>query len=418
MDKNPTKPKAQFNLALSYVKGSKPNYKKAAEWFDKAAQQGLDNAQFNLGHCYKHGQGVELNPAKAFYWYTRAATQGHANAQLSVGVCYFKGEGVITNYDLATYWYKKSADKGNKLAQFNLGSCYKNGQGVASKDLDQAIHYFELAAKQGDKAAKLELKTIKEEEELKKNTIEAQEYMLKALNNDEVDGYTTFLNYNPTIFTNRIFQIDSDVFTLTGKGRLELKNLIGNGAFGSLFKCEWNTIRYAFKQPAFSTELTKCQIPDLTLKQIQQLLTDVGPILRIPRHPNVIQMFGFCLNPLGLLSEFTDGGDLHTHLTSIRTAEKPVPLGNVVGYLSQIVQGMQHLHFHNIIHRCLCAKNVLMCAQTSSCKIGDYGLSRRFNSIQAGDRGKAAFCFREILKDGKRRRGNFTFRVAGSRSYT
>ena len=52
------------------------NYKKAFEWYKKAAKQGFAKAQYNLGIMYQNGQGVDVNYKKAFEWYEKAAEQG------------------------------------------------------------------------------------------------------------------------------------------------------------------------------------------------------------------------------------------------------------------------------------------------------------------------------------------------------
>lgn len=51
------------------------------EWYQKAAEQGLPQSQFNLALCYWKGEGVEQSLSKAAYWYEKAAEQGHAKAQ-------------------------------------------------------------------------------------------------------------------------------------------------------------------------------------------------------------------------------------------------------------------------------------------------------------------------------------------------
>jgi TPR repeat protein len=53
----------------------------AANWFGKAAEQGLANAQLNLGSLYERGEGVEQNPQQAEKWYRLAAAQGSEEAQ-------------------------------------------------------------------------------------------------------------------------------------------------------------------------------------------------------------------------------------------------------------------------------------------------------------------------------------------------
>ena len=57
-------------------KGFKQNYYKAFEWYMKAAELGVKQAQYNVGGCYEMGRGIEKNMVKAIYWYTKAAEQG------------------------------------------------------------------------------------------------------------------------------------------------------------------------------------------------------------------------------------------------------------------------------------------------------------------------------------------------------
>ena len=49
------------------------NYKKAIEWFEKAAKgrakQGKAGAQYNLGYMYRNGHGVDENYKKAIEWW-------------------------------------------------------------------------------------------------------------------------------------------------------------------------------------------------------------------------------------------------------------------------------------------------------------------------------------------------------------
>ena len=68
----------QNGLGVCYANGFyvKKDMEKAAYWFQKAARQGLDVAQFNLANCYYHGYGVKKDRKLAFYWYERADRQG------------------------------------------------------------------------------------------------------------------------------------------------------------------------------------------------------------------------------------------------------------------------------------------------------------------------------------------------------
>ena len=45
-------------------RGVDVNYKKAIEWYEKAAEQGHAYAQYNLGNMYRNGHGVDVNYKK------------------------------------------------------------------------------------------------------------------------------------------------------------------------------------------------------------------------------------------------------------------------------------------------------------------------------------------------------------------
>ncbi len=60
--------------------GGSPRYDLAAEWYRKAADQGLVRAQMNLAYLYDKGLGVKKDARQAQYWYRRATGLGDAVA--------------------------------------------------------------------------------------------------------------------------------------------------------------------------------------------------------------------------------------------------------------------------------------------------------------------------------------------------
>jgi TPR repeat protein len=141
---------AQYNLGVMYANGQgvAKDDAQAASWYRKAAEQGSALAQNNLGSMYRYGLGVTQNNAEAVKWYRKPADQGNAGAQFNLGVMYEKGQGVQQNYAEAVKWYRMAGDQGNANAQNNLGAMYASGQGVA-KDYALAIAWFREAAEQG-----------------------------------------------------------------------------------------------------------------------------------------------------------------------------------------------------------------------------------------------------------------------------
>ena len=104
---------------------------KAAEWYQKAAEQGYAQAQNRLGECYFYGQGKPENKFAAVKWYEKAAEQGIANAQYSLGYCYEKGYGVTKDKEQAMQWYKKAADQGHESAKEAIDGMESGGLGSA-----------------------------------------------------------------------------------------------------------------------------------------------------------------------------------------------------------------------------------------------------------------------------------------------
>jgi len=56
------------------------SYASAAELFRKAADMGYADAQYNLGYCYKYGDGVPRDLDKSAEWIRKAEEQWDAGA--------------------------------------------------------------------------------------------------------------------------------------------------------------------------------------------------------------------------------------------------------------------------------------------------------------------------------------------------
>ena len=117
----------------------------AMRLFRPLADQGLAEAQNNLGFLYHQGQGVPQDYAEAMRWYRKAADQRLAAAQNSLGVMYEKGRGVPQDNGEALKWYHRAASQGLAQAQYNLGVMYEKGEGVP-QDYVQAHKWSNLAA--------------------------------------------------------------------------------------------------------------------------------------------------------------------------------------------------------------------------------------------------------------------------------
>jgi len=121
------------------------DYKTAYRLFGPLAEQGLPEAQYNLGVMYRNGHGVPEDYVAAAKWCKKAAEQGHAPAQSRLGFMYKRGHGVPQDYAESAKWLGKAAEQEYAPAMYHLGIMYQNGQGVLQDNLF-AHMWFNLAA--------------------------------------------------------------------------------------------------------------------------------------------------------------------------------------------------------------------------------------------------------------------------------
>ena len=154
---------AQYWLAILYEhgRGTKQNYAKARQWYEKAAKQGDINAQVSLGQMYKDGKGGKQDYSKARQWWEKAAQKGSAYAQKRLGDLYSDGHGVKQDYDKARQWWEKAAAQNNGEALSHLGWFYENGKG-GEPDYAKARQYYQKAAAIGIDYAKEGLQRLED----------------------------------------------------------------------------------------------------------------------------------------------------------------------------------------------------------------------------------------------------------------
>jgi uncharacterized protein len=117
---------AQLRLANLYYHGHgvRESDALALQWFQRAANQGLAEAQFQLGNMHAYGLapagGGEDPQRQAARWYFEAARQGHAQAQYSLGILFLTGSGVVQSVPHARKWIGRAAAQGHADAKAYL----------------------------------------------------------------------------------------------------------------------------------------------------------------------------------------------------------------------------------------------------------------------------------------------------------
>jgi localization factor PodJL len=155
-------PEAQHDLAAIYTAGHggvKQDYKRAAFWFEQAADRGIANAAYNLGVLHHQGLGTIADLEKALTWYRKAAAMGHPEAQYNLGIAYIEGIGVGYDPVKATAYFKNAADQDIMEAAYNLGLIYENGL-LGNAKPDEALVWYKTAADQGSPEARQALEQL------------------------------------------------------------------------------------------------------------------------------------------------------------------------------------------------------------------------------------------------------------------
>ncbi|KAI8897271.1 hypothetical protein BC833DRAFT_649702 [Globomyces pollinis-pini] len=170
-------PEPLYELALIYEIGVPPqitpDHSYARGVLIEASEFEYPPALFKLGYCHEHGlMGFEPNPAESIRYYTHALKFDDPEAQLGMAGWHMTGaEGVLPkNEQLAFELVQKATLKQLPRAYFTLGYFYEGGIGTL-KNMDQAMHFYQLAADLGEERALERLEesgVVKKSKETKK----------------------------------------------------------------------------------------------------------------------------------------------------------------------------------------------------------------------------------------------------------
>jgi TPR repeat protein len=145
---------AQQDVGRDYEYGwtVKPDLMQALKWYAKAADNGRPWSQWRIGMAYVNGEGRKADPVRAVAYFRRAADAGGVDGMTSLAVMYATGEGVKQDFTRARELYEQAIDAGSAHALKNLAGMYMRGEGV---EVDP-VHAYVLVAtaeKRGDQEA-------------------------------------------------------------------------------------------------------------------------------------------------------------------------------------------------------------------------------------------------------------------------
>ena len=164
-----------------------------------------------------------------------------------------------------------------------------------------------------------------------------------------------------------LLNLSDCIGSLIDKGRLEITNVLGVGAYG---------VVYAAKHINQRMYAVKC-MPKVNIDARQHRLhaTEIRLHAQVSGHPNIISLEKVVETPdtLNVVLEYCDEGDLFSMIT-----EKGGYLGNdklIKQVFIQILDAVQFCHFHGIYHRDLKPENILVFDGGRTVKLADFGLA-------------------------------------------
>ncbi|XP_072742575.1 tyrosine kinase receptor Cad96Ca [Anoplolepis gracilipes] len=170
--------------------------------------------------------------------------------------------------------------------------------------------------------------------------------------------------------------------------RLKVFNILGEGCFGQVWKCEALDIDGKAGATIVAVKTLK---ENATERERLDLAQELRVMKNLDPHPNVVRLLGCCTErePMFVILEYVSGGKLQSFLRASREERNHGGAGltsrDLTGFVYQIAKGMEYLASKGIIHRDLAARNILI-DENRACKVADFGFARDVAANQIYER--------------------------------
>ncbi|XP_072913582.1 mitogen-activated protein kinase kinase kinase 7 isoform X4 [Hemitrygon akajei] len=167
---------------------------------------------------------------------------------------------------------------------------------------------------------------------------------------------------------------------------IDVEEVVGRGAFGVVCKAKWRGKDVAIKQIESESER-------------KAFIVELRQLSRVT-HPNIVKLYGACLNPVCLVMEYAEGGSLY----NVLHGAEPLPYytaAHAMNWCLQCAQGVAYLHGMKpkaLIHRDLKPPNLLLVAGGTVLKICDFGTACDIQTHMTNNKGSAAWMAPEVFE--------------------
>lgn len=159
---NPTDAKAQYELGVDYKMprhGKQKDAEKALHWFTMAAEQGLAEAQLEVGRHYAATRQA-VDSTLAIRWLGQAAEQGMADAQYELSKYFYdlwwnnhSKDDFHPYIYMYHFWQNKAAESGSVKAMESIGKYYVEQIYHSTKEIEKSLKWNTIASNKGSAEA-------------------------------------------------------------------------------------------------------------------------------------------------------------------------------------------------------------------------------------------------------------------------
>ena len=165
--------------------------------------------------------------------------------------------------------------------------------------------------------------------------------------------------------------------------------LLGSGSFGTVtLGYDVNNLRIMAVKRVYIGAASEKSSALKEIKEESKLLSEL-------QHKNIVTYFGSERENefLKIYMEFVEGGSIASLLKTYGPFQEQV----AARYSKQILQGLEYLHYHNVVHRDIKGANVLI-TRNGIVKLSDFGSAKRICSYEQSMIGTMAWMAPEVIE--------------------